>query len=99
MKRIVVLGAAVVGLGAGQASAYEFPLRFTPIPGNLSHLVVAGYKFVKGQVVGNCSFDITTSGSGRDPRSFTTHYYYTCTWDAFGNNVLQATGAPTTPTP
>ena len=97
MKHAIGL-ALVLGLATGgPAAAYEYTLQFTPTPGSLSHLNVAGYKFAAGKVVGNCSYDITTSGSGRDPRSYTTHYYFTCTWDLHGNYVSQVTGAPTTP--
>jgi len=100
MKKAMVLAALAAAVGADRASAYEFPLEFTPAPGAVSHLNVVGYKFVKGQVVGDCSYDITTSGSGRDPRSYTTYYYYTCTWDHFGAYVSQvARSASATPPP
>ena len=99
MKRAIGLAMLIGFATGGPAAAYEYTLQFTPAPGNVSHLDVAGYKFVSGKVVGNCSYDITTSGSGRDPRSYTTHYPYTCTWDLHGTYVSQVTGAPTAPTP
>ncbi len=82
----------------GFASAYEFPLQFTPNPGGRNP-VVAGYSFKGSEVVGNCSYSITTSGGGRGGRSSTTYYYQTCTWDLYGNLLSVAKGAPATPTP
>lgn len=82
------------------AGAYEYKLQFTPNPG-YRNLVVAGYEFNGGTVVGNCSYITVHSGSGRGGgyRTITTYYNQTCTWDLAGNLLSIAQGAPTVPTP
>jgi len=71
-------------LSAHIASAYEYTLQFTP-PGGARGVAVIGYAFVKNTVVGDCSYYISTSGSGRGSHGSTTYYYNTCSWDPFGN--------------
>jgi hypothetical protein len=80
------------------ASAYEYHLHFTPPPGARA-LVVAGYRFVGAEVVGNCSYDTVSACSGRGCHTVTTHHYNTCTWGRFGNLLNTTSGAPTVPTP
>jgi hypothetical protein len=82
------------------AAAYEYRLEFTP-PAGARNLVVAGYQFLNANtVVGNCSYDTVSVGSGRIPHSTITHHPNTCTWDRHGNLVSSTAGtAPTAPLP
>ncbi len=103
MKRAMTLavpaGALLAGLFiAGSASAYEFKLQFG-LPSNARAVRIAGFAFASGKVAGDCSFDTVTSGSGRDPRSYTTHYYQKCTWDLKGNLLSVLPGEPPAPAP
>ena len=70
---------------AAPAFAYEYPLQFMPAAGGRD-LVVAGYQITGPNVIGNCSYDIVTSGSGKGGgyKNHTTYYYQTCTWDLSG---------------
>ncbi len=85
---------------AGPAGAYEYGLQFTPNPGARG-LVVAGYGFSGATVVGDCSYEIVSGGSGKGGGGggHTTYYYQTCTWDLHGNLLGIVAGAPTPPTP
>jgi hypothetical protein len=97
----MTLIAALAGFAvAGPALAYEFPLQYTPGPG-AQGLIVAGYSFNASTVVGNCSYHVTTSGSGRGGgyHHYTVYYNHTCTWDLRGNLLTTVDGAPTAPTP
>jgi hypothetical protein len=64
-------------------------------------LVVAGYAFNGGTVVGNCSYYTVHSGSGRGGGYHTTKTYFnqTCTWDLYGNLLSITPGAPAIPAP
>lgn len=96
--RRIAASVACAMLTAGAAGAYEYPLQFTPPP-NAQGLMVAGYSIQGSTVVGNCSFHITTSGSGRGGGSHTTYFNQTCSWDIFGSLQTIVSGAPTAPTP
>jgi hypothetical protein len=61
-------------LGVQFSYAYEYKLQFTPQAGARG-LVVAGYQFDGGTVVGNCSYDTVSAGSGRGSHGKTTHHY------------------------
>lgn len=94
---LLVLGTLI---SVHMASAYVYPLQFTPNAGYRG-LVVAGYEFVANTVVGNCSY-YTVSGSGggkggggHAPAKKT--YSQTCTWDLFGNLLSVTKGAPAIP--
>jgi hypothetical protein len=91
--RLVLLGLAA--LFSQSAFAYEYQLQFSAT--RFTGKFVAGYSITGGDVEGNCSYYITTSGSGRDPHSTTTYYYNTCTWDLYGN-LLSMTAVPVMPT-
>lgn len=80
------------------AFAYEYPLHFTPQAGARG-LNVAGYQFNGNTVIGNCSYSITTAGSGRGGHGSTTYHYNTCTWDLYGNlvSLTPVASAPTAP--
>ena len=77
---------------AHTAAGYEYRLQFNAASGARS-LVVAGYYFNGNTVVGNCSYDTVSSGSGRVPRSTTTHHPNTCAWDLYGNLISLTAGA------
>lgn len=81
-------------LYASTASAYEYKLAFTP-PSGARGIVVAGYQFNANNVVGNCSYYTSTSGSGRGGHTIVTHYNNICTWDLFGNLVSLTPGVMT----
>jgi hypothetical protein len=103
MRYAVVLGGLIGGglIGAclaGPAAAYEFKLQYE-LPANARGVHIAGYRFTNGHVAGDCSYYTVTSGSGRDPRSYTTHFYQNCTWDLTGAFLSVAPGEPTAPTP
>jgi hypothetical protein len=100
MRRSAILAVLAVSCLAGPARAYEYTLQFTPNPGARG-LVVAGYIFSGNTVVGNCSYSITTGGSGKGGGggSHTTYYGHTCTWDLFGNLLSMTQGAPKAPPP
>jgi hypothetical protein len=85
---------------AASAFAHEYPLQFTPAAGG-RNLVVAGYQITGSTVIGNCSYDIVTSGSGKGGgyHTTTTHYYQTCTWDLSGKLLSVVSGAPVAPPP
>jgi hypothetical protein len=83
----------------------EYPLQFTPQAG-AKGLVVAGYRLADDPtfgftVIGNCSYYIQHSGSGKGGgyKTITTYYNQTCTWDPFGNLLTVVNGAPTAPAP
>jgi hypothetical protein len=84
-------------LGISQvALAYEYPLQFKPNPGYRG-LVVAGYKFLGNNVVGNCSYYTVSgggSGKGGAGRAPAKVYSQTCTWDMHGNLLSITPGAP-----
>lgn len=82
-------------LCANAAYAYEYKLQFTPQAG-ARNLAVAGYQFNANMVIGNCSYDTVTAGSGRGGRSITTHHYNTCSWD-LGGNLISLTPVATPP--
>lgn len=100
MASILVGSAAIAAVMAlsSAAQAFEYPLSFTPV-GNYKDLVVAGYKFVKKTIVGNCSYTAIRSGSGRDPRTSYIPTPATCTWDLYGALISSVAGAPAIPTP
>lgn len=98
MKRLFVLTALAGVCLAGQSAAYEYPLQLG-VPSNARGLTVAGYAFKSGKVNGDCSYYTVTSGSGRDPRSYITHFYQGCTWDLHGNLKAVTPGEPAAPTP
>jgi hypothetical protein len=99
MRRSTLFAALAGLLMSGSAQAYEYTLQFTPNPGGRG-LTVAGYGFSGNTVVGNCSYYISTSGSGRGGHGSTTYYYNTCSWDLYGNLLSITPGtAPTAPTP
>jgi len=77
----------------GVAQAIEYPLQFTPA-GNFKDLTVVGLQFAGNTVLGNCSYTLITSGSGRDPKTIYTPIPQTCTWDLVGNLLNIAAGAP-----
>jgi hypothetical protein len=85
---------------AGPARAYEYALQYTPNAGARG-LTVAGYGFGANGVIGNCSYYIETSGSGRGGgyHNVKTYYNQTCGWDLYGNLLSVAQGAPTAPAP
>src|SRR4051794_32234285 len=84
---------------AQTARAYEYPLQFTPNPG-YRNLVVAGYRFEGNVVVGNCSYQTVSGGSGKGNRGSTVKKYeQTCRWDHFGNLLSMTAGAPAVPQP
>ncbi len=85
---------------AHAASAYEYPLQFTP-PAGAVGIVVAGYDFNGDTVTGDCSYHTVHGGSGRGGgyKSITTYYNQTCTWDLYGNLLSTVVGAPTIPAP
>jgi len=82
------------------AGAYDYPLQFTPDPG-FRHLIVAGYRFVGSEVVGNCSYSTASASSGRGggSHSVVKSYQQTCTWDLYGNLLGITPGAPAVPAP
>ena len=98
------VSAAVVALAffalAPAASAYEYPLQFTPNSGARG-LVVAGYAFTPTGESGNCSYYTQHSGSGRGGgyKTVKTYYNQTCNWDKYGNLLSVTAGAPTVPVP
>jgi hypothetical protein len=98
MKQLFVLTALAGVCLAGQAAAYEYPLQLST-PANTRGTTIAGYAFKFGKVNGDCSYYTVTSGSGRDPRSYTTHFYQGCTWDLHGNLLSIVQGEPIAPTP
>src|SRR5579863_10391991 len=93
MKTSIGLLVVCLGTLVQVAAAHEYVLQFTPNPGSRG-LVVAGYKFVGNNVVGNCSYYTVHSGSGKGGGYHTTTTYYnqTCTWDSYGNLVSVAQG-------
>jgi hypothetical protein len=96
MKRLMI---TLLLLGAQAGFAYEYRLQFTP-PGGAQGLVIAGYQFMGSSVIGNCSYHISTAGSGRGSHGTTTYYYNTCSWDFYGNLLsLTPGGAPPAPAP
>ncbi len=100
MKKSIGLLAFCLAVFAPVAGAYEYPLQFSPNAGYRS-LVVAGYYFSGTNIVGNCSYYTTSGGSGKGGGggSTTTVYNQTCTWDAHGNLLSVAHGAPVVPHP
>jgi hypothetical protein len=101
MKKSIALAAFCLAGISQTAFAYEYPLQFTPNAGYRG-LIVAGYKFVNGNVVGNCSY-FTVSGAsgskGGGGRAPAKTYAQTCTWDLHGNLLSVAPGAPKIPVP
>ena len=95
MKRFLL---APILLSAIAAHGYEYKLQFTP-QGGAQGLVVAGYEFNGRDVVGNCSYYVVTSGSGRGGHSIRTNHYNTCTWDLYGNLLSMNPGEPAIPQP
>ena len=99
MHRLAVLAALIGTSFANPANAYEYALQFATNYGARG-LVVAGYVFKGDTVVGNCSYYVTSGGSGRGGgyHSHTTYYDQTCTWDLYGNLLGTAQGRPVVPT-
>jgi hypothetical protein len=85
-------------LGVAQiALAYEYPLQFKPNAGYRG-LIVAGYTFQGGNVVGNCSYYTVSGGSGKGGgHAHSKTYAQTCTWDMHGNLLSMTPGAPAVP--
>ncbi len=100
MKPVVLMACLAGVCGADPVGAYEYTLQFTPASG-ARDLVVAGYAFQSGRIMGNCSYDIVRSGSGRGGgyHHYTTYFNQTCYWDLHGTLLSIAQGAPTAPTP
>ena len=98
--RLFLITALAIVSATVAAQAFEYPLQFTPNPGYRG-LVVAGYAFSNGTVIGNCSYYTVHSGSGRGGgyRQFYTYFNQTCTWDLLGNLLGIAPGEPTPPPP
>jgi hypothetical protein len=88
----------LVLLGAQLAYAYEYKLQFTP-QGGAQGLVVAGYQFENGTVVGTCSYYVSISSGGRGSHPSRTNHYNTCAWDTYGNLISMTPGAPAAPAP
>jgi len=100
MNKSIGLLAFCLAVFAPAAGAYEYALQFSPNAG-YRNLVVAGYQFVGTNVVGNCSYNTMSGGSGKGGgggRTMTT-YSQTCTWDVHGNLLSVAPGAPVVPKP
>jgi uncharacterized repeat protein (TIGR03803 family) len=100
---IVTVTVAAPPRGTSSGGGNEHPLQFNP-NGGARGWVVAGYGLVPNPyggftVIGNCSYFTVRSGSGRDPKSTTTHYDQTCTWDLYGNLLTITPGAPVIPQP
>jgi len=89
---------SLIFLGAAAAHAYEYRLQFTP-QGGAQGLIVAGYEFNNGTVVGNCSYYVVTSSGGRGGHSVRTNHYNTCTLDLYGNLISMTPGEPAIPQP
>jgi hypothetical protein len=100
MKTAIGLAALCLMSTAPLAGAYDYPLQFTPNPGS-RHVIVAGYRFVGSEVVGNCSYSTASASSGRGGGSHGViqSYQQTCTWDLYGNLLGVTPGAPTVPAP
>jgi hypothetical protein len=94
----ILLTLSLLGLGAHVTYAYEYKLQFTP-DGSAYGLVVAGYGFNGNTVVGNCSYNTVSPGSGRGSHETTTYHYNTCSWDLFGNliSMTPVSSAPVAP--
>jgi hypothetical protein len=96
MRRSIVLVALAAMCLSCPAGAYEYTLQFTPNPGGRD-LVVAGYAFKGKTVVGTCSYEVVSGGSGKGGGGggHTTHYEQACGWDLYGNLLSITPGAPT----
>jgi hypothetical protein len=85
-------------LGTHVAYAYEYKLQFTP-QGGATGLVIAGYQFNGNTISGNCTYYITSPGSGRGSHGTTTYHDNQCSWDLFGNliSLMPVAIAPAAP--
>jgi hypothetical protein len=100
MKESMSSAAICLFIFAAVASAYEYPLQFTPNPGYRG-LVVAGYEIDATGVTGNCSYYTVQASSGRGGgyHSSGRAYQQTCRWDLYGNLLSITPGAPAVPAP
>jgi hypothetical protein len=96
---LLLLALTVAGF-VQRARAYEYPLQFTP---NSAYrdLVVAGYRFEGNEVVGNCSYSVMPSSSGKGGGHGVEIQVHeqTCRWDLYGNLLHVTPGAPLAPSP
>jgi len=100
MNKSIGLLAFCLAVFAPAAGAYEYALQFSPNAG-YRNLVVVGYQFVGTNVVGNCSYNTMSGGSGKGGGGGHTmiSYSQTCTWDVHGNLLSVVPGAPVVPQP
>lgn len=100
MTKSISLALFCLGVFARGASAYEYPLQFTPNAG-FRNLVVAGYWFEGNEVVGTCSYNTVSGGSGKGGghAPIAKRYSQTCRWSLYGDLLSITPGAPPAPAP